>query len=74
MGFIYEVEDETYQGKFYTFDLIHKGDPLIVKYDVSIPSKNNLAARQRRITWISVLVAVPVLSACLLLLWFSLRR
>jgi hypothetical protein len=74
VGFTYEVEGETYEGKFYTFDLTHNGDPLVVKYDISIPSRNNLAARQRRINWIAVLVAVPVLSACLLLLWFSLRR
>ncbi len=47
--FTYEVEGETYEGKFYTFNLTHKDDPPMVKYDVSIPIKNKLAARQERI-------------------------
>jgi hypothetical protein len=74
VAFTYEVEAEFYEGKFYTFDSIHEGDSLIVKYDVSNPKRNDLETRQKHINRIALAVAVPVVGAVLLLLWFSLRR
>ena len=74
VAFTYEVEDQLYEGKFYTFDSIHEGDSLTVRYDVSNPKQNDLETRQKRINRIAVAVAVPVVGAVLLLLWFSLRR
>ena len=74
VAFTYEIEDQLYEGTFYTFDSIHEGDSLIVRYDVSNPKRNDLDNRQKRINRIAVAVAVPIVSAVLLLLWFSLRR
>ncbi len=74
VAFAYEVEEELYEDKFYTFDSIHIGDSLIVTYDVLDPKRNDLGTRQTHINRIAVAVAVPLVSAVLLLLWFSLRR
>jgi len=74
VAFTYEVEDELYEGKFCTFDPVHEGDSLIVRYNVSNPKQNDLETRQRRINRIAIAVAVPIVSAALLLLWFSLKR
>jgi hypothetical protein len=72
--FTYEVESQSYEGKFYTFDSMHEGDSLIVPYDVSNPRHNKLEARQARINRIALAIAVPTIVVVLLLLWFSLRR
>jgi hypothetical protein len=74
VAFTYEVEDQLYVGRFYTFDSIHEGDSLTVRYDVSNPKQNNLETRQKRINRIAVAVAIPIVGAVLLLLWFGLRR
>ena len=74
VAFTYEVEDQRYGGTFYTFDSIHEGDSVIVRYDVSNPKQNDLEARQKRINRIAVAVAVAVVVAVLLFLWFSLKR
>jgi len=38
----HEVEDQLYEGKFYTFNSIHEGVSLTVRYDVSNPRKITL--------------------------------
>jgi hypothetical protein len=73
VAFTYEVDGELYHGKFGTFDPINQGNSLIVRYDVSNPQRNDLEARQKRINRIAVAVAVPVVIAALLLLWFGMR-
>ena len=73
VAFTYEVDGELYRGKFGTFDSINEGSTLIVRYDVSDPRRNDLENRQKRINRIAVAVAIPVVVAVLLLLWFGLR-
>lgn len=70
----YRVGDELYEGKFYTFDSIHEGDSLTVRYDLSNPKRNDLDTRQTRINRIAFAVAVPIAVAILWLLWFSVLR
>ena len=72
--FTYIVGNQSYKGKFYTFDSMQEGDSLLVPYDVSNPSHNRLEARQARINRVALVVAVPIVGVVLLLLWFSLRR
>jgi len=73
VAFSYEVEDQLYEGTFYTFDSIQEGDSLIVRYDVSDPKHNNLESRKKRTNRIAFAVAVPILCIVLLLLWLTLR-
>lgn len=72
--FTYVVGNQSYEGKFYTFDSMREGDPLLVPYDASNPSRNKLEARQTRINLVALIIAVPIVSVVVLLLWFSLRR
>jgi Protein of unknown function (DUF3592) len=72
--FTYFVGNQSYKGKFYTFDSMQEGDSLLVPYDVSNPSHNRLEARQARINRVALVIAIPVVGVVLLLLWFSLRR
>ena len=72
--FTYVVGNQSYKGKFYTFDSMQEGDSLLVPYDVSNPSHNKLEAKQARINRVALAIAVPVVGVVLLLLWFSLRR
>ena len=74
VAFTYEVGDDLYESKFYTFDSIREGNSVVVKYDVSNPRRNDLETRQKRINRIAVAVGVPILGAVLFLLWFSLSR
>jgi hypothetical protein len=74
VAFTYEVEGQLYKGKFYTFDRIHEGGSLIVRYNVSNPKQNDLEARQKRINQMAVAIAVPIVGAVLLLLWLGLMR
>ena len=71
--FTYNVEGHLYEGKFFTFDPIPEGASLIVEYDVSDPKRNSFESRQKRVNRIAVAVALPVIAAALLLLWFSLK-
>jgi hypothetical protein len=68
------VGNQSYKGKFYTFDSMQEGDSLLVPYDVSNPSHNKLEARQARMNLIALAIAVPTVGVVLLLLWFSMRR
>jgi len=72
VAFTYEVEGKIYEGTLYTFDSMHEGDSLVVKYDPLDPKRNDFQTRQKLIN--RVAVAVPLAGAALLLLWFSLRR
>ena len=72
--FTYVVGNQSYKGKFYTFDSMQEGDSLLVPYDVSNPSHNKLEARQARMNLIALAIAVPTVGVVLLLLWFSMRR
>lgn len=72
--FTYVVGNQSYEGKFYTFDSMREGDSLLVPYDASNPSRNKLEARQTRINRVALIIAVPIVSVVVLLLWFSLRR
>ena len=74
VAFTYEVEDQLYVSRFYTFDSIHEGDSLTVRYNVSNPKQNDLETRQKRINRIAAAVATLIVGAVLLLLWFGLRR
>ena len=74
VAFTYEVEDQLYVSRFYTFDSIHERDSLTVRYNVSNPKQNDLETRQKRINRIAVAVATLIVGAVLLLLWFGLRR
>jgi hypothetical protein len=74
VAFTYEVEGKVYEGTLYTFDSIHEGDSLVVKYDPLDPKRNDFETRQKLINRVAVAVAVPLAGAALLLVWFSLRR
>lgn len=71
VAFTYRVGDELHEGEFYTFDTIHEGGSLAVRYDPSNPKRNDLNTRQRRINRIAFAVAVPIAVAALWLLWLS---
>ena len=72
--FTYRVEDELYEGKYYTFDSIHEGDSLIVRYDPLNPKRNNVETKHARIKRIAFAVAVSIAVAVLFLVWFSVQR
>jgi hypothetical protein len=72
--FTYNVEGHPYKSKFYTFDSIQEGASLVVEYDVSNRMRNNFESGQKRINGIAFAVALPLVIAALLLLWFSLKR
>lgn len=74
VGFTYEVAGHAYEGKFYTFDSIHQGAPLIVEYEISNPKHNNFENRQSRINRIAFVGALLVVAVALILLSFSLQR
>lgn len=74
IAFTYRVGDELHESEFYTFDTIHEGDSLAVRYDPSNPKRNDLNTRQTRINRIAFAVAVPIVVAALWLLWVSILR
>jgi hypothetical protein len=73
--FSYEVQGRLYEGELYTFESMHEGDLLKVKYDVSNPQLIEFQAKYKRTWRIWWFVMTTILGgAFLVMLWATAKR